>query len=70
MSKLQVYQGEGFRVTYDPGKCIHAAECARGLPEVFRPAERPWVVPGAAPRARIEEVVARCPSGALACEPG
>ncbi|HTN54279.1 MAG TPA: (4Fe-4S)-binding protein [Anaeromyxobacter sp.] len=65
MANLQVYAGDGFEVTYDPGTCIHAAECARGLPEVFDPQARPWVRPERAPAERIAAVVARCPSGAL-----
>lgn len=63
--KLQTYQGDGFAVTFDPGVCIHAAECARGLPLVFRPKERPWVRPAEATAEEIERVVARCPTGAL-----
>ena len=65
MANLQVYAGDGFEVTYDPGACSHAGECVRGLPEVFDAKARPWVRPGAAPIERIAEVVGRCPSGAL-----
>jgi uncharacterized Fe-S cluster protein YjdI len=65
MKTLQTYEGDEFQVTYDPHLCIHAAECVRGLPEVFAPAERPWVRPRAAAAERVAEVVARCPSGAL-----
>jgi uncharacterized Fe-S cluster protein YjdI len=65
MAKLQVYAGDGFEVTYDPGVCTHAGECVRGLPEVFDSQARPWVRPERAPAARVAEVVARCPSGAL-----
>ncbi len=65
MAKLQVYAGADFEVTYDSDLCIHAKECVRGLPEVFDAEARPWVRPERAPAARIAEVVARCPSGAL-----
>ncbi len=65
MGKLQVYAGDGFEVTYDSDICTHAKECVRGLPEVFDAEARPWVRPERAPAARIAEVVARCPSGAL-----
>jgi len=65
MGKLQTYAGDGFEVTYDPGTCTHAAECARGLPEVFDPEARPWIRPERASADRVAEVVARCPSGAL-----
>jgi len=65
MGKLQTYAGDGFEVTYHPGTCIHAAECVRGLPEVFDPQARPWIRPERAAADRVSEVVARCPSGAL-----
>ncbi|MGW7412206.1 (4Fe-4S)-binding protein [Streptomyces sp. NPDC054863] len=59
------YPGEGVDVTFDPGRCLHAAECVRGLPEVFDLKRRPWVSPDAAPPERVTEVIGRCPSGAL-----
>jgi uncharacterized Fe-S cluster protein YjdI len=65
MARPQVYAGDGFEVTYDPAVCAHSGECARGLPEVFDPEAKPWIRPERAPAARIAEVVARCPSGAL-----
>jgi uncharacterized Fe-S cluster protein YjdI len=65
MSKLQVYAGDGFEVTYDAGRCTHSGECVRGLPAVFDSKASPWIRPGAAGVDRIAEVVARCPSGAL-----
>lgn len=65
MGKLQTCAGDGFEVTYDPGACTHAAECARGLPEVFDPEASPWIRPERASADRVAEVVARCPSGAL-----
>ncbi len=53
-------------VTWDATRCIHAAECVRGLPEVFDPAAKPWIRPAATDAASLAEVVNRCPSGALA----
>ncbi len=38
----------------------------RGLPAVFDSSRRPWIEPEAAPAARVAEIVARCPTGALA----
>jgi len=66
MPKLQVYAGDDFEVTYDAATCTHAGECVRGLPAVFDSKASPWIQPSAAPLERIAEVVARCPSGALA----
>lgn len=62
------YEGETFTVLYDKGRCIHAAECVRGLPAVFNPQERPWVKVDAATREEVLAVVWKCPSGALFAE--
>lgn len=59
------YEGAGIAVSYEVGRCLHAAECLRGLPEVFDAGRRPWVEPAAASADRVAEVVERCPSGAL-----
>ncbi len=33
--RLQMYEGGGVVVSFDPNVCIHAADCIRGLPTVF-----------------------------------
>ncbi|MFJ5832580.1 (4Fe-4S)-binding protein [Streptomyces sp. NPDC093089] len=63
--KLKEYEGEGITVTFEPRRCLHAAECVHGLPEVFDLSRRPWVLPDAAETGQVERVVRRCPSGAL-----
>lgn len=65
MASSKRYEGDGIRVTYDAGRCIHAAECVRGLPAVFDPGRRPWIDAGAASPDEIASVVRRCPTGAL-----
>jgi uncharacterized Fe-S cluster protein YjdI len=66
MSKrLQVYQGDGITVTFDPNICIHSGACIRGLPAVFDVSRLRWVDTTAATPAAIAAQVARCPSGAL-----
>lgn len=62
------YDGSAIRVRFDPRRCIHAAECARGLPAVFDPEKRPWIDPDGASADQIARVVHRCPSGALTYE--
>lgn len=52
-------------VTFEAALCRHAAECVRGLPQVFDTAARPWIQPGNAPADAVERVVARCPTTAL-----
>ena len=61
----KTYTGEGIEVTFDPARCLHAAECVRGLPQVFDTKRRPWIEPDGAEPEDVAEVVRRCPSGAL-----
>jgi uncharacterized Fe-S cluster protein YjdI len=48
---MKRYTGREIEVTYDPVRCLHAAECVRGLPSVFDTSRRPW---GAQPLSRIQ----------------
>ncbi|MFF2847875.1 (4Fe-4S)-binding protein [Streptomyces sp. NPDC058001] len=61
----KAYEGQGITVTFDAWRCLHAAECVRGLPRVFDTARRPWIDPDAAPAPEVADVVRRWPSGAL-----
>ncbi len=65
MGKIRRYESDEIIVAYDASRCIHAAECVKGLPRVFNPKARPWIRPEGAENERIREVVARCPTGAL-----
>jgi CDGSH-type Zn-finger protein/uncharacterized Fe-S cluster protein YjdI len=67
MAGTRHYDGDDIRVTYDARRCIHAAECVRGLPVVFDPERRPWIDATAAQSDEIAAVVHRCPTGALSC---
>ncbi|WP_181787309.1 (4Fe-4S)-binding protein [Streptomyces phytophilus] len=64
----KAYEGRSITVTFEAGRCLHAAACVGGLPEVFDPAQRPWIRPDGAEAGRLAEVVRRCPSGALQYE--
>ncbi len=64
-AKLHSYKSETIEVTYDVKRCIHAAECVHGLPQVFNPQQRPWVDATAASTDEIAAVVTLCPTGAL-----
>ncbi|MFD6679639.1 (4Fe-4S)-binding protein [Micromonospora parva] len=64
----KAYQGRKITVTFEAGRCRHAAECVRGLPEVFDTSQRPWIRPDGAEAELLAEVVGRCPSGALQYE--
>jgi len=37
MSEVKVYKGQRVSVQFDATRCIHSAECVRGLPAVFDP---------------------------------
>ncbi|NJQ00544.1 (4Fe-4S)-binding protein [Streptomyces zingiberis] len=64
-SGKKTYTGRSVTVTFEAGRCLHAAECVNGLPGVFDLGERPWIRPDGAEAERLVEVVERCPSGAL-----
>jgi uncharacterized Fe-S cluster protein YjdI len=63
--RLQVYETEAITVTFDPARCIHAAECIRAQPAVFDSSRRRWVRPELGTPAQIAAAVHRCPTGAL-----
>jgi uncharacterized Fe-S cluster protein YjdI/CDGSH-type Zn-finger protein len=65
ISNARAYAAPGVTVFYDRGRCLHFAECVRGLPEVFDVKKRPWIQPDKATVEKVAEVVRRCPSGAL-----
>ncbi len=65
MVRVHTYRGRSLTVVFEPSRCIHAAECVRGLPEVFDTTRAPWVQPDAARIEAVRSVVRRCPTGAL-----
>ncbi|MDD4653043.1 MAG: (4Fe-4S)-binding protein [Methanothrix sp.] len=64
---MKEYSNGDITVVWNPEKCIHARECVRGLPQVFRRGETPWIDMKGASSEEIKSVVDRCPSGALTC---
>ncbi|MFI5371625.1 MAG: CDGSH iron-sulfur domain-containing protein [Candidatus Eisenbacteria bacterium] len=63
--KLHKFETDAITVTWSRARCIHAAACIQGLPEVFEPGRRPWVMPANASTDEVAAVVRRCPTGAL-----
>lgn len=63
--RLQVYEAEGIRVTFDPNICRHTGVCLRTLPAVFDVNRKHWIRPELAEPDVVAAAVARCPSGAL-----
>jgi uncharacterized Fe-S cluster protein YjdI len=52
-------------IVWRPGFCVHSGICAHGLPDVFRPREKPWVRAESASTQELIDQVSCCPSGAL-----
>jgi len=52
-------------IVWQVKKCMHAEYCWRGLPDVFRYKQRPWVDPEGASSEAIMKQIDQCPSGAL-----
>ena len=65
MQKTFKYSNGEVTIVWKPDLCIHSGNCARGLPEVFKPKEKPWITPEGSDTERIIEQVKKCPSGAL-----
>ena len=63
--KLHLYTGKAIDVTYNKARCIHVSACIRGLPRVFDPGSRPWVICDNSTADKVAAVVETCPSGAL-----
>ena len=64
-TKTIKYANEEITVLWKPEFCQHSTRCWTQLPQVFKPAIRHWIDPNGASAERIQEQVAKCPSGAL-----
>ena len=62
------YTNDDITVFWQPEKCIHSANCVRGLHPVFDPARKPWIIMANGQTEDIVRTVLRCPSGALSFE--
>lgn len=65
MGIIKEYTKDDISIVWDVEKCTHAAYCAKQLPNVFKPRERPWIQPENATKDEIVAQVGKCPSGAL-----
>ncbi|MBT8218934.1 MAG: (4Fe-4S)-binding protein, partial [Bacteroidia bacterium] len=50
---------------WKPSLCIHAAECVKALPDVYKPEEKPWIQAANADTQALQDQINKCPSGAL-----
>lgn len=64
--RLQTYATDAITVTFDPNRCIHAAECIRTAPLVFDSRRLRWIQPELGDPLLIAAAVHKCPTGALA----
>ena len=62
---VKEYSKDDVTVVWQPKKCIHSANCWRGLPKAFNPKEKPWITLDNVSSEEIMEQVLKCPSGAL-----
>ena len=62
---VKEYSNEDITIFWKPKTCIHAAECVKNLPSVFKPQERTWIQVNNASKEEIIATVSKCPSGAI-----
>ncbi len=62
------YPGETAAVSWHGRLCIHIGECGRAQGDLFVDGRKPWCQPDVASDDEVEEVVLRCPTGALTYE--
>lgn len=59
------------KINWDDKVCVHAGECVKNLPEVFKVEDGKFVIDqSGASEGEIKRVVAMCPSGALTVQEG
>ncbi len=63
--KTVEYAGTDTTVSWEGQLCIHIGECGRAKGELFVGGRQPWCQPDLVSREHVEEVVKRCPTGAL-----
>lgn len=59
------YSNDQLTVVWKPKKCIHSEVCIHTLPEVYKPKEKPWIIPENASTSALKLQIDKCPSGAL-----
>jgi uncharacterized Fe-S cluster protein YjdI len=59
------YSNDYLTVVWKPDLCIHAGECVKRLPNVYRPKEKPWIKIENANNEALIRQINTCPSGAL-----
>lgn len=63
--KVFKYDGKQATVAWHGRLCIHIGECGRASGDLFVNGRKPWCQPDESSADEIEDVVLRCPTGAL-----
>jgi uncharacterized Fe-S cluster protein YjdI len=61
----RTYASEAIEVHWEASLCIHTQSCVHALPNVFRAAQRPWIVLDGADADAVAAAIEGCPTGAL-----
>lgn len=59
------YTNNELTIVWKPSQCIHSGICFKGLPAVFDPRRRPWIIAENASTKEITAQINKCPSDAL-----
>jgi len=62
---IKEYSNGEITILWKPKTCIHAGECVKRLPDVYKPKEKPWIQIENATTTVLKEQILACPSGAL-----
>jgi CDGSH-type Zn-finger protein/uncharacterized Fe-S cluster protein YjdI len=62
------YGGQRATVSWHGRLCIHIGECGRAKGDLFVGGRQPWCQPDLSSDDEVEEIVERCPTGALSAE--
>ena len=63
--KVYKYEGKETDVFWDGRLCIHIGECGHANGELFVGARQPWCQPDLSNSTELEQIIKRCPTGAL-----
>ena len=63
--KTHHYNNGEITVVWKPDLCTHSGICFKGLPGVFDPRRKPWIILDNTTTQQIIDQVTKCPSGAL-----
>ena len=62
---IKKYKNEEITLVWTPHLCMHSGNCIKGLPQVFRKGQSPWIDLSQSDTDSIVAQVEKCPSGAL-----